>query len=342
MVFLLYLRLNSLIFSITTNIMKTKLFSVVAFLMLLGSCNKPKLIEIDSERLLETVKILSDDSYEGRAFSKPGSKKAQNLILERFNEAGLQPVFNNNLLQEFSHTFKGKNRQDVFPIEKPNQNYSNVPDTTAYGANIVGMLKGESAKSIVITAHYDHLGVRDDKIYNGADDNASGTAALFTIAEYFKTRPTKHNLIFAAVDAEEIGSLGAEYFLKNYSDKSNINLNINLDMIAHSDYDPELFGCGLFHYPDLRKPLEKINSDKVILLFGHDDPENTQQSDWTFSSDHRVFHREKIPFMYFGVPDHKDYHRHTDTFGSINQDFYVEAVKIIIQAVENLDEHLAD
>lgn len=322
--------------------MKRKLFSIVAFLVLLGSCNKPKLIEINPEKLLENVKTLSDDSYEGRAFSKPGSKKAQDFILEKFNEVGLQPVFNGNLYQEFSHTFKGKNRQDVFPIEKPNQDFSNVPDTTAIGANIVGMLKGQSEKSIVITAHYDHLGVRDEKIYNGADDNASGTVALFTIAEYFKTRPTKHNLIFAAVDAEEIGSLGAEYFLNNYNDKSNISLNINLDMIAHSDYDPELFGSGLYHYPDLRDPLEVIISEKIILLFGHDDPENTEQSDWTFSSDHRVFHRQKIPFIYFGVPDHKDYHRHTDTFGSINQDFYVEAVKIIIQAVENLDEHLAD
>ena len=127
--------------------MKTKLFSVVVFLMLLGSCSKPKLIEIDSERLLETVKTLSDDSYEGRAFSKPGSKKAQTLILERFKETGLQPVINNNLFQEFSHTFKGKDRQDVFPIEKPNQDYSNVPDTTAFGANIVGMLKGQSEKA---------------------------------------------------------------------------------------------------------------------------------------------------------------------------------------------------
>jgi hypothetical protein len=127
--------------------------------VLLGSCNKPKLIEIDSEKLLETVKILSNDSYEGRAFSKLGNKKAQTLILERFNEVGLQPVLNNNLFQEFSHTFKGKDRQDVFPIEKANQDFSNVPDTTAYGANIVGILKGQSEKSIVITAHYDHLGL---------------------------------------------------------------------------------------------------------------------------------------------------------------------------------------
>lgn len=324
--------------------MKTKLFLVFAFLLILGSCKEPKLIEINSEKLLETVKTLSDDSFEGRSFSSVGSKKTQDFIIDKFNKLGLQKVVGDSYSQEFSHTFKGKSRHEVFPMKrpKPYDDYSNVRDTTTSGANIIGMLKGQTNKSIVITAHFDHLGIKKGRIYNGADDNASGTAALFTIAEYFKNKPTKHNLILAAVDAEEIGSLGADYFLKNYSDKSNIALNINLDMIAHSDYDPDLFVSGLFHYPDLRKPLERIYSEKINLLFGHDDANNKEQSDWTFSSDHRVFHRAKIPFIYFGVPDHKDYHRHTDTFGSINQDFYIEAVKIIIQGIENLDEHIAD
>ena len=201
--------------------MKTKLFSVITLLVLFGSCKEPKPIEINTEKLLENVKTLSDDSYEGRAFSRPGSKKAQQYIADKFTKLGLQRVVNNNYIQEFSHTFKGKNRQDIFPMttRKPLGDYSNVPDTAATGANIIGMLKGLTNKTFVITAHYDHLGIRDGKIYNGADDNASGIAALFTIVEYFKNNPTQHNLIIAAVDAEEIGSLGAEYFLKNYKNK---------------------------------------------------------------------------------------------------------------------------
>ncbi|WP_397446994.1 M20/M25/M40 family metallo-hydrolase [Polaribacter sp. R77954] len=323
--------------------MKLKLISVVAFLMIFGSCKEPKPIDINTDKLLENIKTLSDDSYQGRAFSRPGNKKAQQFIIDKFTELGIRPAINNNYLQEFSHTFKGKARHEVFPMvkRKPLNDYSNVPDTTAAGANVIAMLKGQTNKDFIITAHFDHLGVRDERIYNGADDNASGTAALFTIAEYFKDKPTQHNLIFAAVDAEEIGSLGAEYFLKNYSNKPNIALNINLDMIAHSDYDPELFASGLYHHPNLRKPLEKIYSEKIMLLFGHDDPENKAQSDWTFSSDHRVFHKEKLPFIYFGVPDHKDYHRHTDTYGTINEEFYIEAVKIIIQAIENFDVKLS-
>ncbi|MGK0414916.1 MAG: Zn-dependent M28 family amino/carboxypeptidase [Polaribacter sp.] len=322
--------------------MKLNLFSAAAFLLLLGNCQTHKPIEIDSKELLANIQILSTDTLEGRAFSTPGSQKAQNIILDKFTALELEPVLGNNLLQGFSHTFKGEKRQEVFPIKNPKKDFSNVTDTIAKGANIIGMLKGLSDKSIVISAHYDHLGIRDGEIYNGADDNASGTAALFTLIEYFKNKPTKHNLIFAALDAEEIGSLGADYFLKSYTDKSNISLNINMDMIAHSEYDPELFASGLHHYPNLRKPLKKIKSAKIDLLFGHDDAENKEQADWTFSSDHRVFHREKIPFIYFGVPDHKDYHRDTDTFETINKDFYIESVKIIIQAIENLDEYLAN
>jgi len=253
----------------------------------------------------------------------------------------LQNVLDSGYVQEFTSTLSRRRRYDMFPTnKKPLGDYSNIPDTTVTGGNAIGMLKGKTNKHIVITAHFDHLGTKNGEIYNGADDNASGTAALFAIAKHFKDTIHKHNLIFAAVDAEEIGSLGAQYFLDNYEDKENIVLNVNMDMIAHSDYDPELFGAGLHYFPEFRKPLEKVYSEKAILLFGHDDPENRQQADWTDSSDHRVFHRAGIPFMYFGVEDHKDYHRPSDTYATINPDFYIEAVKMIIQAIHYLDEYL--
>lgn len=322
--------------------MKSNLITVfLSFAIVLG-CSEPKPITINSEKLLENVKILSDDSMEGRAFSKPGSVKAQKFIEKKFKEAGLQTFENDSHIITFDYFFKGKKRHDAFPIQNPELDYSNVRDTTASGANIVGFLKGQINKTIIITAHYDHLGIIDNKIYNGADDNASGTAALITIANYFKNKPTKHNLIFAAVDGEEIGSIGTEVFLKNYTDKKNIALNINLDMISHSDYYPELYACGLYHHPDLRKSLKKVKSNEIKFLFGHDDPNNIEQTDWTLSSDHKVFYKEKIPFLYFGVEDHKDYHRYTDKFSSINKGFYIEAVKVIIRSIENLDIDLAE
>ena len=159
---------------------------------------------------------------------------------------------------------------------------------------------------------------------------------MFTIAEYFKNNPIKHTLIFAAVDGEEIGSVGAEIFLKNYSDKNNIALNINMDMIAHNDKN-ELYACGTFHFPAL-KPYIFYNQSDAKILFGHDDPK-TGNEDWTYQSDQGSFFAKKIPFIYFGVEDHKDYHKETDEFQNINQKFYTAAVNAILGVIKNIDKN---
>ena len=224
----------------------------------------------------------------------------------------------------------------MFPVADPGNDFSNVPDTTLNGANIVARIAGQSDKVIIITAHLDHLGIREGEIYNGADDDASGTAALFVIASYFKSRNPRHTLLFAALDGEEVGSPGCEYLVNNFPvPLENVALNVNMDMIAHND-SMELYASGLFHYPDLKPVLESIKSP-VNLLFGHDNPDDKSLDDWTYSSDHRVFYQHHIPFVYFGVEDHQDYHQASDTFENINPEFYVEAVKLIIQSIEGYD-----
>ena len=319
--------------------MKFRILLITVITFTFSSCQNQEKISINKQALLDNLKELSSDTYEGRGFSKPGNYRAQKFIASKFKELGLETYKGSKYIQKFDQTFTGKWRQRLFPIKDVAKDLSNVPDTTVVGGNVIGMIKGKSDKSIVITGHLDHLGIKNGKIYNGADDDASGTAALFSIAEYFKHKSPKHTLIFAAVDAEEIGSHGAEYFVKNFDNaKENIVLNVNMDMIAHND-SLRLFASGLFHYPQLKPQLENIKSP-ITLLFGHDDPNNKKQDDWTFSSDHRVFHKRQIPFIYFGVEDHKDYHKVTDTFENINQDFYYEAVKLIIMAIENFDDSL--
>ena len=318
--------------------MKTKFFLVSLFTTILISCNSQKSIQVDSKMLRENIKILSHDSLEGRGFSKQGNYKAQKFIASQFEKIGLEKMAGDEFIQEFPYTFSGKIRQRMFPIKNANEDFSNVKDTTVIGGNVIGKISGKIDKTIVITGHLDHLGIKNGQIYNGADDDASGTAALFAIADYFKKNKPKHTLIFAAVDAEEIGSLGADYWLKDYTKKETIVLNINMDMIAHND-SLQLYASGLYHYPQLKKPLENIKSP-ITLLFGHDNPKNKTKDDWTFSSDHRIFHKENIPFIYFGVEDHKDYHKATDTFENINQKFYADAVKLIITAIKNYDEFL--
>lgn len=317
------------------------LYLPVFILLFIFSCGKEtrKSFEIDEEMLLTSLQIFSHDSLEGRGFGTGGNRKAQLFISNRFRELGIDPAFIDGYTQPFTHTLSGRRRQRAFPILDAAEDFSNVPDTTLSGSNIVSVIKGNTDKTIVITGHLDHLGIRNGEIYNGADDDGSGTMALFAIAEYFKNKTPKHTLIFAAVDAEEIGSPGCEYLLNNFpGNLEDIVLNVNMDMIAHND-SLELYACGLYHYPQLRTPLEKITSP-IDLLFGHDDPNNEQLDDWTESSDHRVFHEKGIPFIYFGVEDHEDYHKPSDVFENINQEFYVEAVKLIIQSIEGYDEFL--
>lgn len=292
---------------------------------------KLKAQEIKEDMLLHSLKVLAADSLEGRGFGTQGNLKARSFMVRQFRALGIAPAFEEGYQQVFKHSVPNR------PLfDSHGEGEEGLADTILTGANVVAMVPGKTNKIIVITGHIDHLGIIDGKIYNGADDNASGTAALLAIGDYFQRHPPTHTLILAAVDAEEIGSPGCKYLLKHFPGPTeNIVLNVNMDMIAHSK--KVLYAAGTYHYPQLKKYIASVQTP-LKIKFGHDDPNNTQLDDWTHSSDHRVFHLEKIPFMYFGVEDHKDYHKATDEYPTINPGFYVEAVKVIIQAVEAFDQ----
>ncbi len=277
---------------------------------------------VNAKNLLSDIKMLAADEMRGRGAGSAESVKARGFVEKRFKESGLK-LLENSYLQEF-----------------PLRSRNNVE--AGKGVNVIGVIKGRknAEKYIVITAHYDHVGVEDGEIYNGADDNASGTAALFALAEYFNKNQPSNSLLFVAFDAEERGLQGARYFVNNLPvKKESILLNINMDMISRSDKS-ELYAVGTFHYPLLKPHLETVaKRAPVKLLLGHDRPE-LGRDDWTNQSDHAAFHQAKIPFIYFGVEDHKDYHRPTDDFENINQDFYVKAVETILSAVKELDKNL--
>jgi Zn-dependent M28 family amino/carboxypeptidase len=192
---------------------------------------------------------------------------------------------------------------------------------------------------IVITAHYDHLGIQNGEIYNGADDNASGTGGLMAAARWFSEYPPDNSLIFIAFDAEEHGLGGAHHFVEHpVVPLDQIVLNVNMDMISNN-FDNELYAVGTYHYPFLKPMIEEFTADAPVnVLFGYDSDEWDQ--DWTMSSDHGPFHQKGIPFIYFGVEDHPHYHQPTDTFENINPKFYVDAVETIISVLVNLDQRL--
>ena len=318
--------------------------STLCLIGILASCNQNQSTEQESAVINEplaiiAVAVLSHDSLEGRGFGSTGNLKAREFLVNQFKAIGVPPALETGYEQGFSQTLSGRSRQRAFPIENPGEDYSNVPDTTLYGGNIIARIEGKSDKIIVITGHLDHLGVRNGEIYNGADDDASGTAALLAIADYFKDSTPNHTLVIAAVDGEEIGSPGCKFLANNFPGGiENVVLNVNMDMIAHND-SLELWASGTYHYPQLKEPLTKIHTP-LNLKFGHDKPDDKAEDDWTRSSDHRIFHDLKIPFIYFGVEDHEDYHRPTDTFENINQAFYIDAVSLIINAIALYDESL--
>jgi Zn-dependent M28 family amino/carboxypeptidase len=259
----------------------------------------------DAAQLLHDVQTLSADAMEGRSADRPSIQKARDYVEKRLKEVGLQPS-----RQEFDI-------RSTLPLK---------------GVNFIGEIKGRKnpEKYIVITAHYDHEGVKKGEIYNGADDNASGTAALFAIASYFKKNPPDHSLIFVAFDAEEKGLLGSQHFVSNLPvKKESVLLNINMDMISRNDKG-ELYAVGTKAYPHLKPAIETVQKTaEVKLMIGHEE--------WTNQSDQAAFHAAKIPFIYFGVEDHKDYHKPSDDFVNIQPEFYVRAVETIIGAIKAFD-----
>jgi Zn-dependent M28 family amino/carboxypeptidase len=194
---------------------------------------------------------------------------------------------------------------------------------------------------MVVSAHYDHLGVRNGEIYNGADDNASGVAGLLAVAEAFKAKPPKHDVIFAVVDAEESGLRGAKAFAANPPvPLETIALDINFDMLSKNPKN-ELYASGASPFPFLKPILVKVASTApVSLKLGHDTDAHGKENNWTDQSDHYAFGEKGVPWVYFGVEDHPEYHRPTDDFATVPQDFFKRSVATVVQASLALEKDL--
>jgi hypothetical protein len=290
-------------------------FAVVLSLFIVVPGTAQRLV-LDTKQLLRDVQVLAADSMEGRLSGSQGNRMAQDYITSRFKEIGLQTYHDS-----YRHTFALDSRG------------VKVKDA----ANLIGYIPGKTDKAIVITAHYDHVGIREGAVYNGADDNASGVAALFAAATYFKKHKPYHTLVFAALDAEELGLRGADALLENPPlPLQNMLLNVNMDMLS-INLKGELYASGTYHYPALIPYLEQVAArPQAKLLLGHDRPEQGE-NDWTKQSDHFQFHKRGIPFIYFGVEDHPHYHKPSDTFSNINPVFYPDAAALVIDFILAID-----
>ena len=305
---------------------KISLYTTLLLLFFL-SCDQQKdtaaeFETVDNEQILADVQFLASDELEGRKTGTDGNRMAQNYIEERFYSLDLNK-FGESYRHHFDHT-----------SAQTGEEFNNA-------VNLIGYIEGSETpeRYIAVTAHYDHLGVSNGEIYNGADDNASGTGGLMAAARYFTENLPENSLIFISLDAEEQGLGGARHFVENpVVPLEQIVMNINMDMIS-ANFDNELYAVGTYHYPYLKPMVEELTADAPVnVLFGYDSDEWEQ--DWTMASDHGPFHEKGVPFIYFGVEDHEHYHQPTDTFENINPEFYVKAVETIIEVIKGLDSRL--
>jgi len=274
--------------------------------------------------MMARLSALSADSMEGRRAGSVGSQRARRWIIGELTAIGAQPV--------------GPS------YEQPVKLNARGGSTDTVGANIIARIPGKTSggQTIVISAHYDHLGVRNGQIYNGADDDASGCIALLTIAERLKREPTDHDVLLVFFDGEEVGMPGSKTFIASPPiPLSKLAFDLNLDMVSRQD-GRALWVSGTAHYPLLKPVADRAALNAAVpIRFGHDTKSLKPDDDWTNSSDHAVFHAKQIPFLYLGVEDHPDYHQPGDDVDKIDPTFYRGVVDFAFQLLRGVDGWLA-
>jgi Zn-dependent M28 family amino/carboxypeptidase len=299
---------------------------------------------ITKHEIKEHIYYLASDELEGRDTGSEGQKKAAEYIANELKEYGVLPI--------------AKNSEDPY-FQK--FTYSYYPETE----NVIGYIPAdiEGAGWIIITAHYDHLGKKGTIIYNGADDNASGTTAILEIAEALSKAKESgvklnKNIMFIAFSAEEKGLIGSKHFCESkIADTLNMNLNINMDMIGRSvkyglietfkeAENPDFKEDSTFREDyvylfrkgkNTRKYLKyskKSGKKKKFKIDTH--PGSIVRLVYKSSSDHKPFYDMGVPIMVYFTGLHPDYHTERDTPDKIDYDNLTIITQIIFETVYNI------
>ena len=291
-----------------------------------AQCEHLQLYGLLNEKVLvNDLATLSSEQMSGRKTGTTGSLKAKSFLQARFKKIGLAHFpEHSEYIQKFPFPSSSKDNQ---------------------GLNVVGWLKGTelAQQFIVVSAHYDHLGTKGRHVYYGADDNASGVAALLAVAAKVSELRLAHSVIFLATDAEEQGLYGAKAFINNLPiNKNAIQLNINLDMLGEGGRRNRLYATFSNGDEQLAELVKKIsNIAGLCLISGHRKSQRfsqfKQKINWRKASDHAAFSKVDIPYLFVGGGVHKRYHTTKDKFENINQKFYVSAAEtawLILQAAD--------
>ncbi len=280
--------------------------------------------KFEAQAALDMAEALSRDDLQGRRVGTAGNQQARSLIAARMAAIGLQ-----SFADDYAQNFIASSGKD---------------GDTVSAANLIGMIRGrrDSGLTLVVTAHYDHLGVVDGEIYNGADDNASGVVGMLAIAEYFAANTPDNDVLFVAFDGEEFGLLGSTYFVAHPPvDVSALTFNLNLDMISRGD-NGSLWASGTAHNPGLIPMVEAVAVAAPVTVKMGFDVADEGLEDWTLMSDQAAFFKAGIAHLYLGVEDHPDYHKPSDDFAKVDQDWFLKSIETAVMMAAAADSRLAE
>lgn len=306
-----------------------KQYFVLIFLVIVTACS----IERFDNYIQEDVTFLADDALEGRETGTEGERIAAEYIATRFKKIGLSPKGTEGYFQAF--TFK--------PKKDPHSQASfseKSSDSTITGKNVIGFIDNKAENTIIIGAHYDHLGFGDaggslhageKAIHNGADDNASGVAVLLNLADKLKnSKNTNNNYLFMAFSGEEMGLLGSNYFNKNATiDLASANYMINMDMVGRMKSDSTLAVYGTGTSPLWSQTINSLNTKFKLI----------EEKSGVGPSDHTSFYLSDIPVLHFFTGQHENYHKPSDDTELLNFEGMYAISDFIFEIVSDLNDN---
>ncbi len=275
--------------------------------------------EIAAESLKTNLTIIASDEMEGRDTGSPGQKKAGNYLIAQYIKAGIS--FPTGATDYYQH----------IPAAYLNAKYNeNLSDSE----NIWAFIEGTDKKDeiVVISAHYDHVGIKKGEVYNGADDDGSGTVAMLEMAKAFQKAKNeghgpRRSILILHMTGEEHGLHGSRYYSENpLFPLKNTVADINIDMIGrrdtlHSETNDYVYVIGSDYLStDLYNICESVNQKYIHLALDYKYNDKKDPNRFYYRSDHYNFGKNGVPAVFLFNGTHADYHKATDEVSKIEFD----------------------
>lgn len=315
---------------LTTSHIFIIVFSLVAIVT--ASCTSSEIDNVTLRQDIEKhITYLASDELKGREFGSDGEKQAAKYIADYFKSVGLAPKGTDGYLQNFGVTPPRNPHEEAKMGEADENSFS--------GTNVIGYLDNKAEQTVILGAHFDHLGMggegslhrdKEEAIHNGADDNASGTATIMALAKILKEGNKNNNYLFIAFTGEENGLWGSNYFTKNPTiELEKVNYMFNYDMVGRLNDEKSIAVHGTGTTPTWEEVLDISNTDSLKLV---------KKLSGVGPSDHTSFYLNDIPVLHFFTGQHEDYHKPSDDADKINYEGIIQVIRYSQNVITNTND----